>query len=165
MAGAEDPNLLVGKLAIAGIVLGLFWRLLAWIRDLPKTADPWDAETEKRLHEPDAVEICPHCLTAQEPDGWFCPKCNRATGPYNNLMPFINVFSEGEVLRNGASGKLRPTPLIVIGYILISFSLVFSFSGHAFFIGLVPAIFVPIYWFRLLKNFARQDEAVEEPEP
>src|SRR5438270_680281 len=98
MAPVTDSNLLVGEIALCGLVIVALWRLFVWIRESPKTPDPWDAEIENQLHEPDAVEICPHCFTAQQPDGWFCPNCGKATGPYNNLMPFIYVFSEGEVL-------------------------------------------------------------------
>jgi len=160
MAAANDPNLVVGEIALVGLVIAFFWRLLVWIRECPKTPDPWDTETENQLHESDAVEVCPHCLTAQDPNGWFCPTCGKATGPYNNLMPFINVFSEGEVLRTGASGKLRPTPLIVVGYLLLSLSLFFPISLYAS--PRFVAVFLAIYWFFLLRNFARQDKAAEE---
>jgi hypothetical protein len=59
-------------------------------------------------------------------------------GPYNNLMPYLNIFSEGEVFRNGASGRFRNQPVILIGYFLISLG---SY-----------ALFAPIYWFFLLSS-------------
>lgn len=120
MLAGNDPNLLIGELGLCGLVTAAFWRLVAWVRDAPATPDPWSAEVEQKLSEPDAVEVCPHCLTEQTSTAWFCPRCGRAVGPYNNLMPYINVFSQGEVLRNGTSGRLRKSPLIVIGYLLIS---------------------------------------------
>lgn len=77
----------------------------------------------------------------QEPGAWFCGNCGSAVGPYNNLMPYLNVFSEGEVFRNGVSSRLRNKPVIFIGYFLISLG---SY-----------AIFAPIYWFFLLSNLKR----------
>ena len=83
----------------------------------PDAPDPWDAEVERQLSE--AVEVCPHCLAEQPPAAWFCKGCGRAVGPYNNLMPYLQVFSEGEVFRNGATGQFRNRPLILAGYFLV----------------------------------------------
>jgi hypothetical protein len=117
MIGASDPNILIGEIALGGLALAAFLRLIVWIRDAPARPDPWDAEVERKLSE--AVEVCPHCLTEQPPTAWFCKGCGRATGPYNNLMPYLQVFSEGEVFRNGASGQFRNRPLILAGYFLV----------------------------------------------
>jgi len=141
---ASDPDILVGAWAIGGLLLVFLWRLFIWLRNLPVPPDPWDAETEKRLHEPDAVEICHRCFTPHTSQGWFCKHCGAAVGPYNNLMPYVMIFSEGEVLRAGASGKLKRSPLIVIGYLLIALSF--------------NVFFVPIYLGLLLRNLKRQKE-------
>ncbi len=117
MIDASDPNAIIGRIALGGLALAAFWRLIVWVRDAPVKPDPWDAEVERQLSE--AVEVCPHCLTEQPPTAWFCKGCGRAVGPYNNLMPYLQVFSEGEVFRNGASGQFRNRPLILTGYFLI----------------------------------------------
>lgn len=120
MLDTVDPNLAVGELGIAALAVAALWYLVEWVRTAPTHADPWDAETEKQIQ--DAPEICPHCSTPQPPTAWFCEHCGRAVGPYNNLMPYVQVFSEGEVFRNGASGRFRHRPLVLIGFILIALS-------------------------------------------
>jgi hypothetical protein len=62
-------------------------------------------------------------------------------------MPFLNVFSEGEVLRNGVGGRFRNRPLIVIGYFLIT-------------LGIFP-ILAPIYWLSFLLNWKRGSDRRE----
>lgn len=128
--------MLIGEIALSGLALAAFWRLIVWIRDAPVRPDPWDAEVERQLSE--AVEVCPHCLTEQPPTVWFCKGCNRAVGPYNNLMPYLQVFSQGEVFRNGTSGQFRNRPLILAGYFLVI-------------LGTFP-IFAPLYLFSLLAS-------------
>jgi ribosomal protein L40E len=151
MIAASDPNLIVGGFGLGFLALVGLWRLIVWVREAPQTADPWDAEVEQKLQEPEAQEICRRCMTPQEPGAWFCRHCGVAVGPYNNLMPFLNVFSEGEVLRNGVDGRFRNRPLIVIGYFLISLGL-FSF-------------FAPVYWFSLLLNLKRPHREPESVDP
>jgi hypothetical protein len=97
-----------------------------------------------------APEICPHCSTPQPPTAWFCEHCGRAVGPYNNLMPYLQVFSEGEVFRNGASGQFRRRPLILAGYFLLGFGML--------------SFLAPIYWFSLLLNL-RSPETAQEAVP
>ena len=148
MVAASDPNMIIAGFAGGGLVFAAFWRFIVWVREAPTTPDPWDAEVEHQLSEPEAVEVCPHCLTEQSPTAWFCMGCGRAIGPYNNLMPYVQIFSEGEVFRNGTSGQFRNRPLILIGYFLVT-------------LGTYP-LFAPIYWFSLLLNWKRPSA---EPEP
>jgi hypothetical protein len=56
-------------------------------------------------------------------------------------MPFLNVFSEGEVLRNSTTGRLRNRPFILIGNFLIILA--------------INPLFTPIYWFLFLFNLNR----------
>jgi hypothetical protein len=101
------------------------------------------------LQADDATLICYRCLTPQSEAAWFCPHCGSAVGPYNNLMPYVQVFSEGEVFRNGVSHRFRNRPLVLAGFILM-----------------VPAInplFAPFYWFLLFKNL-RQNRRSEPDE-
>ena len=141
MFAVSDPNMIIAGFAVGGLVFAAFWRFIVWIRDAPVKPDPWDAEVEQKVSGPEAVEVCPHCLTEQPPAAWFCKGCGRAVGPYNNLMPYLQIFSEGEVFRNGVSGRFRNRPLILIGYFLITLG-TFSFLA-------------PIYWFSLLLNWKR----------
>jgi len=143
--------MIIGGLAAVGLALAGLWRFVVWVRDAPTTPDPWDAEVEQKLSDSEAQEVCPHCLTEQPPTAWFCQGCGRAVGPYNNLMPYVQVFSEGEVFRNGTSGRFRNRPFIFIGYFLIAVGM-FSFLA-------------PIYLFSLLLNWkspAGEKEPTEE---
>jgi|SRR5580765_2086584 len=131
-----------------------FWRLLRWIRSAPVKPDPWDEATEAAVQAEDAVPVCHHCLTPARPDQWFCEHCGCAVGPYNNMMPFLNVFSEGEVFRNGVFAHVRRTPLTVFGYLLG------SLANYL--------IFAPVYWFFLFRHWredSRQNKNPEESTP
>ena len=139
-----DPNLFIGGVALAGLGLWVFWRLIVWVRQAPVRPDPWDAETERKISDPETKEVCPHCLTEQPPTAWFCSGCGRAVGPYNNMMPFVQIFSEGEVFRNGTSGRIRKSPLILIGYFLIA-------------LGMFPFL-APVYLISMLMNWRRPVE-------
>jgi len=141
MFGTSDPNQMVAGLGVGFLLLAGLWRFVIWIREAPPKPDPWDAEFERKLEEPEAVEVCHHCLTRQPANAWFCEHCGSAVGPYNNLMPYLNVFSEGEVLRNSTTDRLRNRPFILIGNSLII-------------LGINP-FFAPIYWFCLLFNLNR----------
>ena len=141
MFAASDPNMVIGGLAIGGLAIAALWRLLVWVRDAPRTPDPWDAEVEQKLQAPETEEICPHCSTPQPTTAWFCSHCGRAVGPYNNLMPFVQVFSEGEVLRNGVSGRFRNRRLVATGSFLMMLA--------------INPLFVPIYLFLLMSNLKR----------
>lgn len=138
MIAIADPNHLVAGFAIGGLVLAGLWRLIAWVRDAPLTPDPWDAETDQKLSEPEAVQVCHHCFTPQPDTAWFCEHCGSAVGRYNNWMPFVYIFSTGEVFRNGVTNRMRASPLIVIGYLLCAL-------GNYL-------LFAPIYLFFLFKN-------------
>ena len=144
MIETSDPDLIVAELALAGLVLAGLWRFAAWVCATPITPDPWGAEITASLEQPDATPICHRCLTPYSNDAWFCEHCGSAVGPYNNLMPYVHVFSEGEVFRNGVNDRMNASPLIIGGYLL------FSLGSYS--------IFAPIYWFFFFKNLARLKE-------
>lgn len=159
MLGAADPNLVVGEFAIIALIAAAFWRFLVWIRNSPTKPDPWDAEVQDQLQ--DAPEICPHCSTPQPTTAWFCEHCGRAVGPYNNLMPFIQVFSEGEVLRNGTHDRMRKSPLIVIGYFLISINflgLALSLANFSVILSLAFLFGLMSFWAAVYNNIYRRQE-------
>ena len=138
---SDDPNMLVAELAAVGIGITLLWRYFAHVRKSPRTPDPWDAKTEQELSE--AKEVCPHCLTEQPTTAWFCKGCGRAIGPYNNLMPYVQIFSEGEVFRNSTNRHFQKRPWILFGYFLI--------------FGAMFPLLAPFYLVWLLTNWKRSN--------
>jgi hypothetical protein len=161
MAAASNPNMLIGGFAVGALLMAAAWRLIAWVRSAPLTPDPWDAETEKKIQEPETPEICPHCLTELPPTAWFCQRCGRAVGPYNNWMPYLQVFSEGEVFRNATCDRLRSSPLILIGYFLLSLTFLLSIILQPFgswLLSLVMLLALLSYWSSFLKNLERSKE-------
>lgn len=143
----------LGGLAMSGcivIAFGFVYVLTAWIRNAAVKPDPWGAEVRQTIDSPDTPETCHHCSTPQERSAWFCPYCGCAVGPYNNLMPYVHVFSVGEVFRNGAADKMRGNSLTIGGYLLYSLSNYF--------------VFAPVYWYFLFKNLTRiKREEAQQP--
>ncbi len=136
----NPSEIVVGVAALAVMVGFAFWRVLLWIRNSPVHPDPWDAATAAAIEAPDAQEVCHHCSTPLPPGSWFCGHCGRAVGPYNNLMPWVNAFSEGEVFRSGVMEHVRRSPWLVAGYLFISLNYL---------------IFAPVYWVLLFRNLFR----------
>jgi hypothetical protein len=156
IVATSDPNLIVAGFGLGFLALAALWRFIAWIREAPRTPDPWDAEVEQKLQDPETRQICHRCLTPQEPDAWFCKHCGAAVGPYNNLMPFLDVFSEGEVLRNGVSDRFRNRPLVAVGYFLISLSFILALVINYPLVGVGILSFVALfYWVSVLRNLKR----------
>jgi hypothetical protein len=149
MIAASDPNMLIAKLAIGGLMVGLFWRFIVWVRESPTKPDPWDAETEKKLSDEETPQPCHHCSTPLSSVAWFCPHCGSAVGPYNNMMPYVMIFSEGEVYRNGVNQRFRNRPLIVTGYLLIT---ILFFPAVSPFFAPIYIIVLLCYGVRLFKN-------------
>lgn len=133
----ENLNVLV---MLVVLVMGGFGmrRLLMWVRALPMSPDPWGSDVESNLSGPEALPVCHKCITPQPHGQWFCEHCGSAVGEYNNWMPYVYVFSQGEVLRNGVTQRLPRSALIIVGYVLVSLS--------------AYAIFAPVFWYFLFKN-------------
>jgi len=119
-----------------------------WKWSGPRAAEPWAREIDDALDAPEAVPLCLHCLAPQEHDGWFCPECGATVGLYCNYMPFVSLFSQGEVLRAGVANSLPATPLRVAGYVLLAFS---SY-----------AIFAPFYWIALFRGLGRTEQPADD---
>ena len=133
---------------VIGVAAGacLSWfairQLTRWIQTAPLTADPWGPEIEAAINRPDAAPICQKCFTPHAETAWFCEKCGCAVGTCNNWMPYVRVFSEGEVLRNGLNEKLRVNALTIVGYLVMSL--------YCYYV-----VFAPVYWFFLFRNLTR----------
>ncbi|MSU57662.1 MAG: hypothetical protein EXS35_05690 [Pedosphaera sp.] len=140
MHGTDQSEAVIGILTVMTVAAFALWRILDWIKRSPTHPDPWDSETGQAVQEDDAVPVCHRCLTPVPPGHWFCETCGCAVGPYNNYMPYLQIFSEGEVLRNGTQAKLRFNALIVAGYVLCSLNFL---------------ILAPVYWFFLFRNLRR----------
>lgn len=122
-----------------GVVVS--YRLIRWVRRLPVSPDPWDEQTAQSLDAETTAEICHKCSRPHPPEQPFCEHCGAAIGTYNNCMPYVYLFSEGEVLRTGVAGKFRVNALTVGGY------LIYSLISYL--------IFAPIYWYLLFRNVRR----------
>jgi hypothetical protein len=146
--GNESALTLLVILAMCGIAI---YRLILWVMEAPRTVDPWGQETDEALNDEAAVPLCHHCLTPQEHNGWFCPECGATVGPYCNYMPYVYIFSQGEVLRAGVTEQLRRSRLITVGFVLLSLA---SY-----------AIAAPVYWVFWLKNLHRGEDVRPEVPP
>lgn len=143
----------VTVIAIAVLIVLAFaiYRLIQHCRQLVPRPDPWDTEVEDSLENQDATPVCHRCFTEQEPNTLFCPKCGTAVGDYNNILPWVNVFSEGEVLRNSLFDRLRVNMLTVTGFFLFSI----GFAA----ITAVGIILLPVLWLMFLRNIGRSQVA------
>jgi len=97
----------------------------------------------------DAIPVCHRCTTPYELPVWFCPVCGAAVGPYNNLMPYVRIFSIGEALRSGVGPEAHFNRFRVLAYASI---------------GLIEyGMFSPFYFIRLYLNFRKQHVQSRHP--
>ena len=114
-------------------------RFKAWW-NIPITY-PWPEELNEEVAAADSLRVCHRCFAEQNHLGWFCQECGAATGPYNNSMPFVNIFSMGEVFRAGVRPDVKRSKATGVGYLLFSLAEYF--------------IFFPFYWYRYLNRKRR----------
>jgi hypothetical protein len=86
-----------------------------WWRSLD-TPNPWPNEVDAAVRGPDAVPVCHRCATPCELAVWFCPSCGAAVGPYNNIMPYVSVFSLGEAFRSGVGPEAHFSAFRTVAY-------------------------------------------------
>jgi hypothetical protein len=121
----------------------------AWWHSLD-TPNPWPDDLDIAVRAPDAIPVCHHCTTPCELPVWFCLSCGAAVGPYNNVMPYIYIFSIGEVLRSGVGAEAHFTPFRTVAYIAIGIA--------------EYGAFAPLYFIRLYLNYRRlKREQYREP--
>jgi hypothetical protein len=137
-------------LVAIGIMCAIAYWAVRWVGSAPITVDPWGAEIERLIQEDETPALCHRCLTPQKDNAWLCPECGSAVGPYNNYMPYVVLFSQGEVYRAGVMDHVRPSILVVCGY------LAYSVMGYV--------IFAPIYWYFLYRNLSRWSHEPASPE-
>ena len=135
----------LAALVILGICALAIYRFVIWLKEGPRSANPWGNEIDEALDRGEGLPLCHHCLTPQDHNGWFCPECGATVGPYCNYLPYVYIFSQGEVLRAGVTERFRRGPLIVIGLVLCSLALC--------------AVLAPIYWFFLFKHLRHSGDA------
>lgn len=130
------------------VVVGLaavgVYRLVAWLRAAPATADPWDESLATPGSGEPAHPVCWRCLEPVDEDRDFCTHCGLSVGPCTNLSPYLYLFALGDGLRTGTSGRFTITPLTVAGFLLLS-------AGQYL-------IFAPVYWYFLVRNIRRLEE-------
>lgn len=133
-----------GLVALAGIAVVII--LVAakvfhrWWSVKPKP-DPWGAEVDAALENPEVLPVCFHCSAPHTETAWFCPECGAAVGEYNNWNPYLYIFSLGEVLRAGTFGKCQRSWFVMLGYLILSLA--------------EYTIFAPVYWLLLFRNSSR----------
>jgi hypothetical protein len=143
------PEQNLALFAILGLAIAAAVQFFRWVFSGSKTPDPWDETITFAVDEPDSLPVCHRCMTEHSLVAHFCPQCGAAVGDFNNLLPFEQLFSEGEVLRNGTNVRMQPTFLRVAGYLLLSI------------VAYAPIFFItPVFWFFLIRNFSRRPHLV-----
>ncbi len=136
----------VESLVILALTALVLWRFIYWLMQAKRTPDPWGPEVQHELEDPESLPVCPHCLTRQDHNGWFCPKCGSTVGQYANYLPFVYVFSIGDALRWG-TGRAKSSFLLTLGYVLVGLAMLDSVM-----------IAVPVYLFFLIWRKIRPEQ-------
>jgi len=139
----------IEALVIIGGLIAAIYGALRWLtatKHVPP--DPWGAEVEQIIQDPETPSLCHRCLTLQKADACFCPACGTSVGPYNNYLPFESIFSQGEMLRAGVADRMRPSFLIVAGCVFCSLSLYIFFA--------------PVYWYFLFRNLKNHGAEISQ---
>jgi hypothetical protein len=153
----EETIALLAILALGGVLL---WRALRWFFTGPTTPNPWGPEIDEQINQPEAVPLCPRCLSPNPAERDFCEECGYPVGTYTNWLPYLQLFSLGHVLRTGVDGRYPLNWITFLGYLFLSVgcfltpSLTLSIMGGL--IGfLVFALFCSafvVFWVFLLRN-------------
>jgi hypothetical protein len=128
-AAAEET---LGAVVALGIVMWLAIQAYRrWMPENPPATETSGSgdEVNTAIEESGLAQpLCLRCLTPHEPTAYFCPHCNAAVGPYNNWMPYLYVYSEGQWLRDASVSPTRSPWLIHLGYGLLSFAVLGPFA-------------------------------------
>jgi hypothetical protein len=118
----QTPEQTLGTLAILALIGAAIYLFCRWLWACPLSPDPWGAELQQVVDKGEGASLCPHCLTPQEHDGWFCPECGSTTGQYGNYLPAVYIFSIGDVVRAGVERQTAWPAWMAVGYVLMSFA-------------------------------------------
>jgi hypothetical protein len=99
--------------------------------------DPWPEEVDLSVRAPDAIPLCIDCLYPQEGRPWFCPHCRYPTGEFVTMMPYLRIFSVGEILRRGVVGPPEKGLALKAGFVLLSAQY---------------SLFAPVYWYWMVRK-------------
>jgi hypothetical protein len=130
----EPESMVLPLLGVASILV-----LICRIREIASKIppDPWSQEVDLAVRAKDAIPVCINCLYPQQGHRWFCPHCGFPVGEYNTAMPYLQIFSLGELLRRGVVGPPEKGFTLKLGFFLYSFEY---------------ALLAPIYWFWLVRK-------------
>ena len=140
MTNLTDSEKIVALAGAALVGVVAVMRCLQWFWNVKPKPDPWGPEVEAALDDPQVLPACHRCFMPHAETDWFCPECGAAVGDYNNWSPYLQLFSVGEVLRDGTFGKPQHNWITVLGYLLLSVS--------------QYIIFAPVYWVLFFMNLA-----------
>lgn len=144
----EDRTKVVGLLACMGLAGYGVVRLIRWVQSGPVGPDPWSAEVAAEVEAENAVPLCQHCLAPHADGVDFCPVCGGPVGVYTNMMPYTYLFAVGYTLRLGTSGRFKRSPLMILGFMLLSMG--------------VSLVLAPFYWGRLFIGLGKENEMPPE---
>jgi hypothetical protein len=102
--------------------------------------DPWPAEVEAEVRSREARPLCLNCLFPQERQRSFCPHCGVTTHEFAVVMPYMQIFPVGDMLRSGVSGPPEPRWGVQVFLVLVSLT---QYS-----------IFAPVYWYWMFRRAA-----------
>lgn len=150
--GIVDPRAeqSIVVLALTAVAAAAAYRSILWIAHAPRTPDPWEPAVDDATNSAEATPLCHHCLTPQEHNGWFCPECGATFGAYVNYMPFVCIFSQGEILRAGVNERFRRSSVIKLGFIL------YAVAEYA--------VLAPVYLYLLFRNLRHSETRPEQLE-
>ena len=140
LTDSERIVALAGAALVAGVAAV---RCFQWFWNAKPKPDPWAADIDAKLEEPDVLPLCHRCLAPHALTDYFCPDCGASVGDYNNFNPVLGSFSLGELLRDGTFGQIKRTPSSIAGYFLLPLGA-----------GFLGSIYGLIYWVLFLKNLS-----------
>src|SRR6478609_6375269 len=102
-----QPEFIIGMLGIVGMVAVGGWFFVRRFLNSPKPAEPWGIEVTEALESGEATPLCHRCLSPHDELVNFCPVCGATVGQYTNLLPYLYIFSIGDLLRVGTRTPFR----------------------------------------------------------
>ena len=135
--------MVVGLVTLAVLALFGCWRLARWLFEGKAGPNPWDEETERRIHQPDAVPLCTRCLEPYPAESRFCPNCGVPVDALVPFSPYSYVFAFGDMLRAGTTRRFQINWITVLGFLLLP-------------LAFLPLLLAFVYWFFFLRNLLKQ---------